>query len=128
MFKKLIKDRYGGDQLSTILLGLSVLLTIIGSITKVFLLTVLSFIPLAFAIFRMFSKNTSKRRMENYKFSIFMAPVYSKYRKFLRKFKERKTHKYIKCTNCKTELRLPKNKGRITITCPKCRESFEGRT
>lgn len=128
MLKKLMKGRYGGDQLSIVLLIVSFLLTILGSIFKLYFITFISYIPLAFSIYRMFSKNINKRRMENYKFSIFISPIYSKYKKLQRKFKERKTHKYIKCANCKTELRLPKNKGRIKITCPKCKESFEGRT
>lgn len=31
----------------------------------------------------------------------------------------------IKCPNCDSKLRVPRNKGKISITCPKCSTSFE---
>jgi glutaredoxin len=33
-------------------------------------------------------------------------------------------YKVIDCPNCKTRLRVPKDKGKIKITCPKCSNSF----
>ena len=33
----------------------------------------------------------------------------------------RKTHLYFKCNNCKANLRVPKGKGKIEVTCPKCK-------
>lgn len=128
IFKKFMNGRYGGDQFSMVLLVTSILLMIIGRLTGLSLFIFISYIPLIFSIYRMFSKDIAKRRMENYKFSIFISPIYSKYKKMQRRFKERKTYKYFKCPNCHTELRLPKGKGRIKITCPKCKEKFEGRT
>ena len=128
LFRKIMKDRYGGDQLSIVLLAISILLTILGSLTRLSFIIIISYIPLIFSIYRMFSKDISRRRMENYKFSILISPLYSKYKKLQRRFKERKIYKYLKCINCQTELRLPKGKGKIKITCPKCKEKFEGRT
>lgn len=128
IFKKFMNGRYGVDQFSMVLLVTSILLMIIGRLTGLSLFIFISYIPLIFSIYRMFSKDIAKRRMENYKFSIFISPIYSKYKKMQRRFKERKTYKYFKCPNCHTELRLPKGKGRIKITCPKCKEKFEGRT
>lgn len=128
IFKKFMNGRYGVDQFSMVLLVTSILLMIIGRLTGLSLFIFISYIPLIFSIYRMFSKDIAKRRMENYKFSIFISPIYSKYKKIQKRFKGRKTHKYFKCPNCHTELRLPKGKGRIKITCPKCKEKFEGRT
>lgn len=128
IFKKFMNGRYGVDQFSMVLLVTSILLMIIGRLTGLSLFIFISYIPLIFSIYRMFSKDIAKRRMENYKFSIFISPIYSKYKKMQRRFKERKTYKYFKCPNCHTELRLPKGKNRIKITCPKCKEKFEGRT
>ncbi len=39
-----------------------------------------------------------------------------------------KTHAYFKCPKCSTELRVPKGKGKIRITCPKCGEQFVEKT
>ena len=37
------------------------------------------------------------------------------------KIRDRKTHKYFKCKSCKTVLRVPKGRGKIEVTCPKCK-------
>ena len=34
-------------------------------------------------------------------------------------------YEVIKCPNCDARLRLPKNKGKIVVNCPKCKTSFE---
>lgn len=125
---KFMAGRYGGDQLSTVLILLSLFLTLSGRLYNVPLLSYIGYIPLGVSIFRMFSKDISKRRMENYKFAIFMSPVYSWFKRIESRFKDRKTHRYLKCPNCKSKLRLPKGKGKLMVTCPKCKEKFEKRT
>lgn len=125
---KFMNGRYGGDQLSMVLLVLSLLLTSIGQLTKIPLISFIGYVPLGVSIFRMFSKDISKRRMENYKFSILISPVYSWFKKTQKHTKELKTHKFYKCPSCNTKLRLPKGKGKIVITCPKCKNKFEKRT
>lgn len=125
---KLMNGRYGGDQLSIVLILLSLLLTLSGRLANIPLISFIGYVPLGISIFRMFSKNVSKRRMENYKFAIFMSPVYSRFKNIESRFKDRKTHKYLKCPNCNSRLRLPKGKGKLVVTCPKCKEKFEKRT
>ena len=36
-------------------------------------------------------------------------------------WRDRKTHTYFKCANCKAVIRVPKRKGGGIVTCPKCR-------
>jgi hypothetical protein len=127
--KKFMAGRYGSDQLSIVLVFISaVLIFISGFSAKLSTLSYLSFIFLSLSIFRMFSKNINKRRMENYKLSIFVSPIYSWFIKKIHRLKDAKTYKYFDCPNCKLKLRLPKGKGKISITCPKCRTEFIGKT
>ena len=70
--------------------------------------------------FRTMSRNIAKRRAENQKFCNFF-----KLRK--NKFRDRKTHVYRKCPSCKAVLRLPKAKGKHTVSCPKCKNKFSVR-
>lgn len=122
--RKMMHGRYGADQLSIFLLILSVLITFISRISGISMLMVLSYIPLLVSGYRMFSKDLQKRRMENYKFAIFVSPIYSKWKKIQMRIKDIKTHKYYRCSNCNAVLRVPKNKGKILITCKKCNNKF----
>jgi hypothetical protein len=68
--------------------------------------------------FRMFSRNIVARRRENEKFCGFF-----KLRR--NKFRDRKTHVYRKCPQCKAVLRLPRSKGKHFVVCPRCKNRFE---
>jgi predicted RNA-binding Zn-ribbon protein involved in translation (DUF1610 family) len=120
--------RYGGDQLSMALLILSVVLTLIGDFARIPLLALIGYIPLGIGIFRILSRNINKRRMENYKFMTLMSPVYSRFKEVQYWAKESKTHRRFKCPNCGTKLWVPKGKGKIIVTCPKCKTDFKKRT
>lgn len=122
--KRFMVGRYGGDQLSMTLLILSVLLTLIARLVRFPLLLYIGYIPMGICVFRMLSRNTQKRSMENYKFSMLASPVYSWFKKKQRRAAESKTYKFFKCPDCKAELRLPKGKGKIIVTCPKCKNEF----
>lgn len=126
--KRFMLGRYGGDQLSMALLILAVLLTLIAQLARLPLLTMVGYIPLGIGVFRMLSRNTQKRSMENYKFSMLISPVYSWFKKTQNRTIESKTHRFFKCPNCKAELRLPKGKGKIIVTCPKCKTEFKAKS
>ena len=126
--KSFMTGRYGVDQLSAAMLVISILLTFIGELANLSILVIIGYIPLCICIFRMLSKDISKRRMENYKFSMLMSPAYTWFKKKQSRALGAKTHRYFKCPNCKTELRVPKGKGKIIITCPKCKTEFREKT
>jgi len=126
--KKFMYGRYGADQLSMALLIFSVLLTAIARLARAPLLAVISYIPLGFCIFRMLSRNINKRSLENYKFTIIMNSVYSWFGKIRRRLAESRTHKFMKCPKCKAQLRVPRGKGKVVVTCPKCRNEFKAKT
>lgn len=44
------------------------------------------------------------------------------------RFRERKTHVFVSCRNCRKMLRLPRGKGRLQVTCPVCGTVFEKQT
>lgn len=127
-FQRFMAGRYGGDQLSLALLILSLILTFMANLSGVALLGFVGYIPLGFALFRILSRNITKRRMENYKFAMLMGPVYSWFIKTMRRLRDTKTHRYFKCPDCKAQLRVPKGKGKILITCPKCKKEFQKKT
>jgi len=127
-FQKFMMGRNGGDQLSMGLLLLSFLISIVAGLANQPIISYVSYIPFLISMFRMFSKDINKRRMENYKFMILISPLYSWFTKKTNKLKSRKTYKYYKCPNCKQNLRLPKGKGKLNITCSKCKTKFVKKT
>lgn len=34
-------------------------------------------------------------------------------------------HQVVSCPNCQAKLRVPSDKGKISVRCPKCKTSFE---
>ncbi len=90
------------------------------------LLTLAGLGCMAYSNFRMLSRNVVKRRAEN---AAFCRKLRDPVRKFCSlqksKWKDRKTHIYRKCPNCKNTLRLPKVPGTHTVCCPCCRERFD---
>jgi len=124
-FQKFMYGRRGGDQLGMALLVLSLVLQLVGTILGAFwivslVLRALSAIALFLTIYRMFSKNLAARSKENAWFLKTFKPVTSWFSQQIRHFRDRKTHRYLRCGSCKLELRVPRGKGKISVTCPKC--------
>jgi len=126
--KRFMIGRYGMDHLTMFLLFLSIILSFIASLSGIFWLTLIGYIIFGIGIYRMLSRNTAKRSMENYRFFMFINPIYTRFLKIRGQFQDRKTHRFYKCPNCKAKLRLPKGKGKITITCPQCNTTFKKKT
>lgn len=125
--RSFMMGRYGNDQLNIGLLVLSILITFTASIINRPILSYIGYIPLLLCFYRMFSRNIERRRMENYKFNMLLGPVYSWFRRTSTRAKDRE-NRHFKCPNCGQGLYVPKGKGKIVITCPKCRKEFSART
>jgi len=112
--------RYGPDKLNSALLWTAVILMIIGlfipSNPVKLALMILYYGLWGWCIFRMLSRNTYKRYRENRKFLL-----------LLERFKDRQ-HRYYDCPKCRQSVRVPRGKGKIAITCPKCKEKFVRKT
>lgn len=130
-FRQWMVGRYGSDQLNVALLVLYLLCSVITSFTGWIVLLVASYALILLVFYRMFSKNISKRYEENQKFMKVFAPVRNQaIKKSNQSAKQRadKAHKYFRCKNCGQMIRVPRGKGKIAITCPRCRQEFIKRT
>jgi len=127
-FRKFMYGRYGIDQFSQVLIFTALILSVLVSIFRINVLMIITYIPLVYAVLRMLSKDINKRTQENYKFLNIVSSFKTKYNKSKPNMKETKTYKYYKCPKCKQMIRVPRNKGKICITCPKCKTEFTKRT
>lgn len=119
--------RYGSDQLNIALIIFSLILSIVMRFTPVWYLGYLCYIPLGVSIWRMFSRNVEARRKENFMFLKIIWPFKRWTSNTSRKVKDT-THKYYKCPKCKATLRVPKGRGKIQITCTRCKHEFIKKT
>jgi hypothetical protein len=120
--------RYGNDTLNKTLLWVYLALFIIYYIVLMIYPNpwiyiahlILSTAIVVWSLFRSFSRNIAKRRAENQRFCNFWKLRRNKWR-------DRKTHVYRKCPKCHAVLRLPKARGKHTVSCPKCHNRFSVR-
>ncbi len=122
--QKMMYGRNGGDHLSLFLSGVYVLLYLLSALPHLGFLTWVALLPVALAFFRIFSRNLSRRRAENARFLTIISPL-TRWWHLHRARRRDKEHRYFKCPNCGQNLRVPRGKGRITITCRSCGVSFE---
>ena len=120
--------RYGPDHLYVALLVVTIVFMLLSLLTGWWVFRVLAYLALGYALFRMLSKNLNARRKENDKILKFWWPVKTRCKNQIDKFKNRKSYSYFKCPACKNNLRVPRGKGTIQITCPKCGERFIKKT
>lgn len=119
--------RYGGDALNmTLLLG-GLLWSFIWRFTPLWPVGYLSFVALGWALFRMLSRNVYKRRAENEKFLRLVRPVTGWFRTRSQRAKDQ-AHRYYACPACRQTCRVPRGRGKIEITCPKCGKKFVKKT
>ena len=115
-----MQGRYGTDKLNTAILTAGVVVCLLTIFIPVpgldLLLTFASYGLMGWAIFRMLSRNTYRRYQEN-----------RKYLQFVDRIKDRE-HRYFDCPRCRQSVRVPRGKGKISITCPKCKEKFIKKT
>ena len=112
--------RNGVDQLGFVTLWAAIILDVVNLFVRnqvaYSILSAVAMVLTIWMVFRMFSKNLSKRRAEN---AAYMNKVVYPLRQALSRSRD-KEHKYFTCPNCRTVCRVPRGKGRIVITCPKC--------
>lgn len=93
-------------------------------------------------LFRAFSSQPQKRNQENMEYLRLKTDVAEWFRNFgkqsrsvkstvtdkwnqwKKRWQERKQYRYLTCTQCGQKLRVPRGKGKIRVTCTKCRNQF----
>ncbi len=79
---------------------------------------------LVLAVLRMLSRNINMRSLENRRFRTVFDPVKNWVLLRIKKIRERKDFRYLKCPYCKAQLRVKNQKGVHGVRCPKCRGEF----
>lgn len=120
--------RNGMDDFAKICYGIGLFLLFMNFFIHSRWVSLVSMGFLCYALFRIFSKNIGKRQKENMMFlQLIRGP--EKYVHLYRlRIQNRKESRYYLCKGCEQIIRVPRGKGRIEITCPRCKKKFVKRT
>ncbi len=125
--QKVMAGRYGVDQLTRALTTAALVTLVLSILFKGWLsilFWLLTILTLAWSYIRMFSRNVQKRQLENNNYLTLRYQLTRTFTALVQRKKQKKYYRFYKCPSCKVMTRVPKGKGKIRITCPKCGESF----
>lgn len=125
--QKFMYNKYGADQFGMALVIASLIVSVIATIANQPVLSIISWAMLIYALFRMFSKNYVKRRIENDTYMQAITYCKRRWKVLKNNVTDRQYHYYL-CPKCHQVVRVPRGKGKITITCPSCRNTFDKRS
>ncbi len=116
--------RYGNDQLSKMYLGLALVCLIVNLFTRLTVFYAAGLLLLIYSMYRSFSKDIAKMSSQNQKYLNWRYQTIAKYNNRKKHWAQRKEYRFYKCPGCKQKVRVPRGRGKIAITCPKCHVEF----
>lgn len=127
--RRFMSGRYGSDQFTRflsiiVLITCAVMLFVRTSPIAGRIVSLIGWALLFYSLFRTFSRNYAARSEENRKYLAIKYKITSRFNLLKRQIKDRKTHKYVSCPQCGKNMRVPRGKGKIRITCPNCANTF----
>ena len=123
-----MQGRYGNDELNNALYITFIVLWIVTLITKKPYFYWIGLVALGYSLYRSFSRDHLKRSNERLWFLKKLEQVKKLPKQLKQRWDQRNTHKFYRCSKCGVTIRIPKGKGQIEITCPKCGNKFIERT
>ena len=127
-FQEFMYGRYGTDQLSRFLSIVALILLILSMFIHIPGFYIAAVAILVWSWFRILSRNTSKRYVENEKYLRIVSRIIGNFQNWGANWQQQKIYKFFVCPQCSQKVRVPRGKGKICITCPKCRTEFIKRT
>ncbi len=131
MKEKLIRfmqTRYGMDDFSKFMAWTGLLLIIVNLFFNNTILSTIALVLLFFTYFRALSRNYARCSAQNEWFLRRTKGIRSYFALIKLRWEVRKTHHIYRCSKCGQNIRIPKGKGKILITFPKCRHEFTKRS
>ena len=132
-FYRFMQGRYGVDQFAKFTMGVALVSIVLAIFVNTgssagSLLDMLGLVAIVYTYFRIFSRNISKRAQENQKYLSATAKLRQRLNKEKNKMKQRKDYHIYTCPSCGQKVRIPRGKGKIEISCPKCHSKFVKRS
>ena len=131
--QRMMIGRNGPDEFARLFIWIAFVVLVIGMFvgngTVRWVFSVLMVACLIYCYFRMLSKNIAARSRENRTYLQMRGRVVEPFAKLLARIREQrsygKDYRFYRCEHCGQRLRVPKGKGSVRVTCPKCGNSFK---
>ena len=123
-FIRFMMGRYGIDEFSRFMICAAVVFSILNLFIGHGIFYIIAVALMIYSFYRIFSKDHVKRSTENARYKYYMEKFTRWFDKEKSVMKQRKTQHIYTCGVCKQKIRIPKGKGKIEITCPKCGYKF----
>lgn len=108
-----MRGRNGMDDLNQVILAVTIVLDLISMFTRNRVIYCIFMMGLFFFIYRFFSRDVYARGEEN-----------RRHQKMVRinkmRYDMRKEYRIFTCKSCGRNIRVPRGKGKIEVTCPVC--------
>ena len=125
-FRRFMMGRYGVDQLSFVMLLLSMVFMMFTR-GRLWPLAILGLVLIGLAYYRMLSRDIAARSRENWQFMQYWYRIKGGWNRWQDRIND-KGHRYYRCPGCRQQLRVPRGRGKIMITCPRCKREFIKKT
>ena len=122
---RFMQGRNGMDNLANHALWTGLIMLIVNMFLGMSLVSLLGNVLYFYALFRVLSRNISKRHAENERYVHFLNNWQKELKQFFMRLKGTKEYKYFRCPSCKNRLRLRRGCGEKHITCPVCKHQFD---
>ena len=123
-----MNGRNGPDELGVCVTMLAVVMLLLNIFVQTFVLSVIALLLIGYSVWRLLSRAVESRETENVVFLDFVSPVMPWFRNPGGAMTELRDYKHLACPECGQRVRVPRKKGKIRITCPKCQAKFEAKS
>ena len=120
-----LRGRQGPDDLAIFSMNVAVIVVIVNLFARVSWLGWVALALVVYSMFRIQSKNLSARSRENAAFLKALGPVRPWVQNPRAAMAELRSYKHVRCSSCKQRVRVPRGKGKLRVTCPRCGTKFE---
>ena len=123
-WNRFMSGRYGADELGRFLLGAAVVLLVINTFARNSVLSLITALLLVYSYIRMLAKDYAARSRENQKYRELKNKIFFFADREKSCAQDRKENHIYRCPKCSQKIRIPRGKGKIMVTCPKCGHEF----
>lgn len=123
-----LRGRQGPDDLAVFSVNLAIVLVLVNVFVRTSWLGWVALVLVAYSMFRIQSKNLGVRARENAAFLKALGPARPWIQNPRAAWSELRAYRHVRCTSCKQRVRVPRGKGKLRVTCPRCKSKFEVRS